>query len=570
MLAPDGARVPDAPVTEARDRSLHAEGYHLEVADHGVSLTAADDAGARHGRATLAQLRHAGATTATSLPACRIDDWPDFAVRGVMLDIARDRVPTIETLFALVDRLAGWKLNQLQLYTEHTFAYAGHEEVWRDADPYTPDDLRAIDAHCRSAGIELVANQNTLGHFERWLRHDRYRPLAITPDGFEWVFGIRRSPMTLDPANTDAFALVTDLLGQLVPVVQSRRVHIGLDEPWELAPERHQEWADWLERLVALPVMAGREPLVWGDVLAASPDLLRRIPEGVTVCEWGYEDDHPFADRAAALAAAGIPFWMSPGTSSWLSISGRVENMLGNIHAAAVAGVDHGATGMLTTDWGDMGHHQQPVVSEPGLAAAAAFSWCAGAHRDMDLGVLAAMLDLHAFDDPAGALGGALVDLGRVPRLVTPQIPNMSALVFQLLLPQWRVGHGATRGLTTDDLDGVEATLDDVTTATVRAEPRRVDGGLLLDEVRATVGVLRLCCRDARLRLAGDGSLASVGPADRAGLGAELDGVISEHRRLWNERFRPGGLEDSVAWLDHLGACYSTGEADGSWFGPSA
>jgi len=170
-----------------------------------------------------------------------------------------------------------------------------------------------------------------------------------------------------------------------------------------------------------------------------------------------------------------------------------VENMLGNIHAAAVAGVDHGATGMLTTDWGDMGHHQQPVVSEPGLAAAAAFSWCAGAHRDMDLGVLAAMLDLHAFDDPAGALGGALVDLGRVPRLVTPQIPNMSALVFQLLLPQWRVGHGATRGLTTDDLDGVEATLDDVTTATVRAEPRRVDGGLLLDEVRATVGVLRLC-----------------------------------------------------------------------------
>ena len=54
-----------------------------------------------------------------------------------MLDVARDRVPTIETLFALVDRLAGWKLNQLQLYMEHTFAYAGHEEVWRHADPYT-------------------------------------------------------------------------------------------------------------------------------------------------------------------------------------------------------------------------------------------------------------------------------------------------------------------------------------------------------------------------------------------------------------------------------------------------
>ena len=116
-------------------------------------------------------------------------------------------------------------------------------------------------------------------------------------------------------------------------------------------------------------MLAGRELLVWGDVLAADPDLLAGLPDGVTVCEWGYEDNHPFAERAERLAAAGVPFWMCPGTSSWLSISGRVENMIGNIRSAAVAGIAHGATGILTTDWGDMGHHQQPVVSEPGFAS---------------------------------------------------------------------------------------------------------------------------------------------------------------------------------------------------------
>ena len=427
--------------------------------------------------------------------------------------------PPSSALSALVDRLAGWKLNQLQLYTEHTFAYVGHEDVWRHASPYSADDLRAIDAHCRARGVELVANQNTLGHFERWLRHDRYRPLAIAPDGFEWVFGVRRSPMTLDPAKPGAFALVADLLGQLVPVLESPRVHIGLDEPWELAPDRRGEWVDWLNRLTALPVMAGRRPLVWGDVLAADPDLLRGLPEGVTVCEWGYEDDHPFAERAGALAAAGIPFWMSPGTSSWLSLTGRVQNMLGNIRGAAVAGLAQGAAGMLTTDWGDMGHHQQPVVSEPGLAVAAAFSWCVDSHRELDLDALATMLDVHAFDDPAVALGGAVVDLGRIPRLVTPQVPNMSALVFSILLPQWRVGRGATAGLTADDLDGVGTVLDDVEAAVADARPHRPDGADLLDEVRATVVLLRLACRDARLRLAGDGSLASVSPSDRAAPG---------------------------------------------------
>jgi hexosaminidase len=477
--------VTDGPVTESRDRALAAEGYRLEVGEAGILLTAADDAGARHGRATLAQLRHGatmdvavgggpdgGGDRAGTLPACVIDDWPDFGVRGVMLDVARDRVPTLESLFALIDRLAGWKLNQLQLYMEHTFAYVGHEEVWREASPYTADDLRAIDLHCRSRGIELVANQNTLGHFERWLRHERYRPLAIAPDGFEWVFGVRRSPMTLDPANPDAFALVADILGQLVPVVESPRVHIGLDEPWELAPERHPEWIDWLGKLVDLPVMAGRAPLVWGDVLAADPALLGHLPEGVTVCEWGYEDDHPFAERAERLAAAGVPFWMSPGTSSWLSISGRVENMVGNIRAAAEAGLAHGASGILTTDWGDLGHHQQPVVSEPGLAAAAAFSWSVQSHAQMDLATLATMLDVHAFDDRAGALGGALVELGRIPRMVTPQVPNMSALVFSVLLPQWRTGRGATRGLTDDDLDRVEAALDSAGSAAGRARSR--------------------------------------------------------------------------------------------------
>ena len=73
---------------------------------------------------------------------------------------------------------------------------------------------------------------------------------------------------------------------------------------------------------------------------------------------------------------------------------------------------------------------------------------------------------------------------------------------------------------------------------------------------------------DARLRLAGDGSLGSVSPADRAGLATELDGVIAEHRRLWHERFRPGGLEDSVAWFDHLGACYRAAGPTGTGSGP--
>lgn len=88
-----------------------------------------------------------------------------------MLDISRDKVPTLETTFALVDRLASWKINQFQLYTEHTFAYRHHEEVWAKASPFTGDDILALDAYCHERYIELVPNQNSFGHLHRWFEH---------------------------------------------------------------------------------------------------------------------------------------------------------------------------------------------------------------------------------------------------------------------------------------------------------------------------------------------------------------------------------------------------------------
>src|SRR5512140_1870886 len=96
------------------------QGYHLLVTPDGMRVTGHDRAGVFYGACTLIQaLRQ---VQKNRLPCFEVEDWPDFPARGVMLDISRDRVPQMNTLYELVDRLAGWKVNQLQLYTEHTFA----------------------------------------------------------------------------------------------------------------------------------------------------------------------------------------------------------------------------------------------------------------------------------------------------------------------------------------------------------------------------------------------------------------------------------------------------------------
>lgn len=562
-VAWSGARASVATLAEPAVRvgvvgDLRPEGYRLVIGpDGGVMIDASDAAGAFYARSTLDQLR-AWATLVGdgTVPCGTVTDWPDHAVRAVMLDISRTKVPTTATLRDLVARLASWKVNQIQLYTEHTFAYVGHEEVWRDASPITADELRELDAFCAEHHVELVPNQNGLGHMERWLRHDRYRPLALAPDGFE-AFGRRRGASTLDPTNPDALALVRDLYGQLLPEVTSRRVNVGLDEPWELPNDRYADYVAWIEQLAAAPELAGRELLVWGDIVAHHPASAATLPERVTILEWGYDAGHPFEARAAALAAAGRPFWLCPGTSSWMTILGRVTNMRANIAEACDAAVAHGAAGLLVTDWGDCGHLQYLPISEPGFAWFAAQSWCRSANAGIDLG---GVLSVHAFADPSGELAAALLDLGDAYLESEGQFPNLSMLTLPLYYPDLHVGRGPMPWATAQGYERVEAVLDGAAAAIARSHATRSDRVLVAAELANAIDLVRVLCDDGRARLRGDGSIGSVPAPERTELAAALAPVIDRHRDVWLARNRPGGLDESVGWLEALQQTYRTGQ----------
>jgi hypothetical protein len=541
----DGRVDLDPAVEIAVDASLPREGYHLEIDAGGVRAAAGDAAGVAHARRTLAQLMD----DEGRWPHVRIDDHPDLALRGVMLDVSRDKVPTMATLLALVDQLAAWKYNHLQLYVEHTFAHRGHGEVWRDASPFTPDEIATLDQHCRDHHIELVPNQNLLGHMERFLAHPAYRQMAIEPDGFRWLGFLPRRPTTLDPRRDDAFELVSGLVdGWVDALPDATRFHIGLDEPWELGDDLLPDYSAWLNRLRALPALDGREALMWGDILAGHPELLAEVPAGVTVCEWGYEADHPWSERLGRLADAGLPRWVCPGTSSWDSLLGRTTNMVGNIGGAVDAALADGAIdSMLVTDWGDWGHLQYLPVSLPGFAWGAAQSWCRGANRDLDL---AAALDSHAAEATGPGWGAALMALGEAHLGWAAQVPNIAAC----FLPLWMTQLPVLRA----EPSHVEAVRD-----RMRAAQRLGDVG---DELRTSIELSDLLLDDDAARLATeDGQLASVPEVVRRPLADRMDALVDAHRAHWLTRNRPGGLDDSVAWLVRLRDAYRTGEVHPEW-----
>src|SRR5690606_32733052 len=114
------------------------------------------------------------------VPLCSIDDAPDFAKRGIMLDVSRGKVPTLETLCGLVDLCARMKLNVLMLYVEHTFRFRRHPKIGEGASPLDAETLRALDTYAAAQHVELVPNLQSLGHMEHVLKHREYHDLAET------------------------------------------------------------------------------------------------------------------------------------------------------------------------------------------------------------------------------------------------------------------------------------------------------------------------------------------------------------------------------------------------------
>ncbi|MGH7473910.1 MAG: glycoside hydrolase family 20 zincin-like fold domain-containing protein, partial [Candidatus Methylomirabilales bacterium] len=276
-------RQPEASIRLRLDPNVlsRPQSYTLTIDDTGITVLGSDEAGLFYGICTLTQLirLHAPKSPGVplTLPGLRMTDWPDFPHRGVLLDVSRDKVPTMETLIDLVDLLASWKINQMQLYMEHTFAYGGHEVVWQHASPLTGDEIEALDAVCRDRYVELVPNQNSLGHMHRWLIHEPYRRLAECPEGLVHPFSPSPEPYGLCPVDPGSLALLSDLYDQLLPHFSSGQFNVGLDETFDLGQgrsaavcaERGVEgvYLEFLEQVHRLVTQRGRTMQFWADMI---------------------------------------------------------------------------------------------------------------------------------------------------------------------------------------------------------------------------------------------------------------------------------------------------------------
>ncbi len=404
-------RRPQAPTTIAD------QAYSLTITPDDIALYADAPIGLFYAVQTLRQLvRVHGA----DLPALTIQDWPALPYRGLMLDVSRGKVPTLETLKDLVVELSHYKINVLQLYTEHTFRFPRHPRIGAGCGSLSSQDILGLDVFCRAHHIELMPNLQSFGHARNTLLIPEYRHMAETD--LLW---------TLSPACEEIYTLLDELYGDMLPSFTSATFNVDCDETWDLGQGASKPMADkvgvgrvYLNHILRVRDLAaryGRRIQIWGDILLHHPELIGEVPQDVTLLDWHYEAAEAYP-TARTFGESEHAFWVCPGTSSWNTLFPRIHNANVNMRNFVRDGVAAGAQGILNTDWGDCGHYQYLGLSWYGYTFGAAQGWSGGATTDEDFEAAFGPL----FFGPAhGQILEAVHKLDRINTL--PGIPQPNA-----------------------------------------------------------------------------------------------------------------------------------------------
>ncbi len=361
---------------------MAAEGYALSVEGDGVVLIAETPAGLLYGVQTLRQLLRP-AREGVELPALRVHDWPSLRLRGIMHDTSRGQVPTLETAKRIIDFCSYYKINLYGPFIEHTFAWEGHEAIWRGSGAWSAEDFVELATYARPRNVIIVPQLEAMGHQTHILTKEPYKELAETGG---WSFA---------PAVEGTYTLLDDLMGQMSRAFPFHPYFgIGCDEVYDMGQGRSKELMEKLGgkgplftyhigRLNEILKAYGRRPMMWGDMMLNHPETMGQVPRDVIILDWHYGATERYPS-VKQFRDAGYEVVVCPALSSWVRIFPDYVNGFANIQNLIAEGQRNGALGSMTCNWGDWGAENLVDYNWLGWAWAAACSWAEAESQSRD------------------------------------------------------------------------------------------------------------------------------------------------------------------------------------------
>lgn len=283
--------------TLKKDKKLGREGYAIRV-DRYVTVSAPEVVGAYWATRTLLQISEQ--TEDHQLPKGQLRDWPDYAMRGFMMDCGRKFIP-MSYMRDLVKMMAYYKMNTLQVHlNDNGFKqFFGHDwgrtyaafRLECDTYPgltardgyYTKREFIDFQEEAASRFVEIIPEIDAPAHT---LAFSHYKPEIGSQE-----YGMDH----LDLFNPETYKFMDGLFKEYLegdkPVFRGPRVHIGTDEYSNKKKDVVEKFRAFTDRYIRLVESYGKQACVWGALTHAAGETPVKS-ENVIMSAWynGYAD----------------------------------------------------------------------------------------------------------------------------------------------------------------------------------------------------------------------------------------------------------------------------------------
>lgn len=263
---------------------LDKEAYEISISDKDIKVRAGSEVGFDYALETLWQLSPDG-----RILKGEIADSPDLKMRGFHVNFDSYRQMDIHEAKYAIKNAAKLKLNTILLEYAERFPYEKHSSI-KAPSALSKEEVEELVETARGNNIEVIPLQQSIGHLNYLLRHDKYA----------WIREEDIRKDQLCPLNPDAFKVFTELAEEVIQLHPGiRYFHIGGDEARRLGTcpkckEKVEKYGvsrlyiDYINSVSQWLSERGLTPIIWDDMLCAHPEALDDLDRRITIMYWEY------------------------------------------------------------------------------------------------------------------------------------------------------------------------------------------------------------------------------------------------------------------------------------------
>jgi len=272
-------------------------------------------------------LQTLGSLASERIDQARIHDKPDYAFRGVMVDVAR-RFHSLSTLRQIVRWCQAGKVRFIQLHLTDdqnwmlpTYVLAGIDRNNSSGHPaYTVEEIRDLRSFAQARGVSVIPELDIPGHSTLLVK--------LNPA----VFAIQGSASTncINFGSSKVRAIMRELIQETANLFSdSPYIHLGGDEAWYPDAEKDPEIArrlssigakataqdvfvDFVAEMAETVIAQGKTPIVW-EGFGPTAYSKKRIPLKTVVVAWDgsyYPAKDLVADGFGVVNAGWDPYYV--------------------------------------------------------------------------------------------------------------------------------------------------------------------------------------------------------------------------------------------------------------------